>query len=76
MGCGICAKLSRKEKDVVKVYKDFYETYGKVYYAYRTETDGVIRFVVGSSFNTVFERDIKPNFDKGAEFFHIKEFSR
>lgn len=75
MGCGICAVLNAREKDFVKIYKDYFKRYGKVYYVYRTETNGGIKIVPQESFNIIFEEQIKPNFDNGAEYFHISEFT-
>lgn len=75
MGCGICAKLNKQEKDFVKIYKDYYKRFGKVHYAYRTETNGDIKIASEDSFDTIFNTEIKPNFEKGAEYFHISEFT-
>ena len=74
MGCGICAKLNKREKNLVKVYKNYYLSYGKEYYVFRTEKGGGLSIVSKNQFNTVYERDIKPNFNKGAEYFHISEY--
>ncbi|MCP4984854.1 MAG: hypothetical protein GY928_01955 [Colwellia sp.] len=75
MSCGICAKLNNTERNAVNAYKGYYNKNGVEYYVYRTEKGGIIKFVRKNSFKIVFERDIKPNYDKGAEFFHIKEYT-
>lgn len=75
MGCGICAKLNRREKNLVKVYREYYTKYGIEYYAFKTEENGGISFVKKNQFNTIYEREIKPNLHKGADYFHIKEFT-
>lgn len=75
MGCGICAKLNRKETDLVKVYKGYFTKYGKEYFVFRTSIRGDLKIVVKEQFDTVFESEIKPNFKNGAEFFHIKEYT-
>ena len=74
MGCTLCAKLNKKEKDLVKIYREYYTKYGKDYYVFKTSAKGDIKIVNKKQFKTVFETQIKPNFDKGAEYGHIKEY--
>lgn len=75
MACFTCGQtFSLNEKDLAIKYKKEYEKYGIERYFYKTSSEGTVHFVRKKSFNSVFEREIKPNFEKGAEFGHIKEY--
>ena len=56
------------------IYKQHYLDNGVERYFYRTSTDSDIYIVKKSSFNGIFESVIKPNFSKGSEYAHIKEY--
>lgn len=75
MACYACGKFKDKDINVIKIYKDYYERFGKVYYVFRTQKNGDVKIVNKKQFNNIFETIIKPNFHKGAEYFHISEFS-
>lgn len=60
---------------MIRRLKKEYEEGKSESYLFRTEENGNLKVVSKSSFNVVFESKIKPNFDKGAEYFHISEFT-
>ncbi|MGR3218461.1 MAG: hypothetical protein ACUZ8H_01405 [Candidatus Anammoxibacter sp.] len=74
MACFNCSKFKSADQDIIKEYRGYYEKNGKEFYIYRLKKNGGAHIVNKNSFNTVFERDIKPNFKNGAEYFHISEF--
>lgn len=74
MGCYACGLFNNKEKNVIKIYKNYYRNFGKEYYIYRLKKQGDLKIVQKKQFNTIFESEIKPNFGSGAEYFHISEF--
>ncbi len=74
MGCGICGKLNKQQKDLVKVYRGYYNKFGKEYWVYKTSEQGDIIIVNKNQFNKIFETMIKPNLKNGADFAHIKEY--
>ena len=71
MPCLPCAKVSASERNVVKYYKST----GKDYYVYRLNKTSPFNFVEKQYFNDIFENQIKPNFENGAEYFSIQEFT-
>lgn len=73
--CIPCSKVKQTEKDIIKYYKNLYEENGIEYYVYRLETNGNLKFVKKELFNDVLLTQIKPNFNKGAEYFSIQEFT-
>lgn len=74
MGCLVCGKVNPQEAVIVKYYKTLFETTGKLYYVYRLKSNEGFKFVEKSCFNKIFETQIKPNFEQGAEYFSIQEF--
>jgi len=52
-------RLKRENKDV---------------YFYKESATGDVKIVNKNQFNYVFEKYIKPNFKKGAEYAHISEY--
>lgn len=60
---------------LLRRFKQEYETKGIVRYFYKTETNGAIKTVRQEQFKTIYEKEIKPNFEKGAEYSHISEFT-
>lgn len=75
MSCFACSKISTTEQGVIKYYKDLYNKKGLIYYVYRLSEKDSLKIVEKSSFNRIFEEQIQPNFNKGAEYFSIKEFT-
>lgn len=74
MGCFSCSKLSKNAKNVVKYYRELYETKGLETYVYRLCGNCDFKIVRKEYFNDIFNKEIKPNFEKGAEYFSIQEF--
>ncbi len=75
MPCFTCgAGLTNKEKNIIFYYKEDYEKNGVERYVYKTSEKSDLLVVKKKYFNKIFEEQIKPNFEKGAEYFHIKEF--
>jgi hypothetical protein len=72
--CIPCAKMSQSDKDVIDYYKHLYKKYGKEYYVYRLASIEPVKFVKKEHFNQIFQTQIKPNFDNGADYFFIAEF--
>ena len=66
--------MTQTEQDVIKHYKQLYRDYGIQYYVYRLGSGKPIKFIKKEGFEAVFQTQIKPNFDIGAEYFHIQEF--
>jgi hypothetical protein len=60
--------------DLLKRFKRDYLDNGTERYFYRESAKGDIKIVGKNQFKYVFETKIKPNFDKGAEYAHIKEY--
>lgn len=76
MACFTCGKnFGDREKDVLKLYKKEYEDKGVERYVYKTCGNCAIKFTKKEYFNVIFEGEIKPNLEKGAEYFHISEYS-
>lgn len=72
--CGRTFKGSVKE--LLQIYKkDFLEN-GVVRYFYKTSTNSDVFIVKKSSFNVIFETQIKPNFENGSEYAHIREYNQ
>lgn len=74
MSCLPCGKVTNKERVVIKYYKTLFETTGKEYYAYRLKANEAFNIVEKSYFSKILQSQIKPNFEYGAEYFHIQEF--
>lgn len=75
MSCIPCTKVSQSEHDVIKYYKKVFEKTGKVFYVYRLSSNSGFNVVEKLYFETIFNTQIKPNFDNGAEYFTIQEFT-
>lgn len=73
MSCLPCGKVTDADRVVVSYYKKIFETTGKVFYAYRLSKNKPFNFIEKQYFNQILTQ-IKTNFDKGAEYFHIQEF--
>ena len=73
--CFSCGKGFNGDTNALLMrYKKEYEHNGVIRYFYKTETNGSIKIVRESGFKAVFQTEIKPNFEKGAEYAHISEF--
>ena len=75
MSCLPCGKVKGRDISAVEYYRKLYKDDGLEYYAYRLKAGESFSFVKKSYFNGIFETQIKPNFDNGAEYFHISEFT-
>ena len=73
--CNPCAQLTKAQGDTVKIYINYYKEGKDDYYVYKLSQNGDIKIVKKKFFNIVFETEIKPNFDNGAEYWHISEFT-
>lgn len=74
MSCLPCSKVSAQEQNVVKFYKAVYENTGKVFWVYRLSSKDSFKFVENAYFEELLDKQIKPNFSNGAEYFRIDEF--
>lgn len=72
--CLPCSSVSSGEKGLIRKFKRLYEQGKTERYVYRLEKGGSIFLTDKKSFPILLETKIKPNFDKGAEYFHISEF--
>jgi hypothetical protein len=75
MSCIPCSKVSNSEKDPLKFYVKRYKDTGHEVYVYRLDKNSLFKFVEKSLFVIILNNEIKPNFEKGAEYFHISEFT-
>ena len=75
MSCFACGKIEDSERATIKYYKNVHLKTGKVFYLYRKSSGSPLFVVESSYFETIFNNDIKPNFDEGAEYFSIREFT-
>lgn len=74
--CFSCGKsFNGSTKEALQYFKREYLENGIERYFYRLEKGGDIFVIKKSQFKKVFENQIKPNFKKGAEYAHIKEYS-
>ena len=74
--CFSCGKTFNGDvNELLLEYKEQYLKKGIERYFYRLETNGDVFTCRKSSFKTIFETKIKPNFNKGAEYAHIKEYN-
>ena len=75
MSCFSCGRtFSGTAKELLQLYKQEYLTKGIERYFYKKHLRGDIYIVKKDQFKTIFETQIKPNFDKGAEYAHIREY--
>lgn len=70
--CGRGFKGSAQE--LLQLYKRDYEERGVERYFYKLEENGDVFVCSKSSFSSIFSTKIKPNFDKGSEYAHIREY--
>lgn len=76
MGCFTCGKgFKPDEVDLVAHFKAEYEKLGVERYVYRLHPGGELMIVKKKYFNEVYESQIKPNLKKGAEYFHVQEYT-
>lgn len=74
--CFSCGKgFNGSTKDVLRLFKEDYLQRGIERYFYRLESGGDIKVMRKSQFSHIFTTQIKPNFNKGAEYAHIKEYA-
>ena len=75
VGCFSCGlAFNGSTNELLKRYKQEYEQHGTERYFYKLSTNGEVLITRKESFKVIFERDIKPNFENGAEYNHIKEY--
>lgn len=70
--CG--ASLSYGDQNALSYYYRLYKEFGQERYFYRLKTNGPTRVVQREQFNYIFESQIKPNLENGAEYAHISEY--
>lgn len=76
MACFSCGKTFGWEiNSLLAICKKQYEKQGIERYFYRTSSTSKIKICRSSEFKFIFEKQIKPNFDNGAEYAHIKEYN-
>lgn len=74
--CFSCGKTFKGSvNDLLLLYKQEYLSSGVERYFYRTSTYSDIYIVKKSSFSSIFESVIKPNFNNGSEYAHIREYA-
>jgi hypothetical protein len=73
--CFSCGKsFNGSTKELLQYFKREYVQNGVERYFYRKEKGGDIYVINKDKFKKVFKEQIKPNFKKGAEYAHIKEY--
>ncbi|QQV90413.1 hypothetical protein Harreka1_6 [Olleya phage Harreka_1] len=73
--CFSCGKGFKGDvNELLRIYKEQYDTKGIERYFYRLETNGTLFTCTKSSFLSIFNSQIKPNFENGSEYAHIKEY--
>lgn len=76
MGCFSCGKtFSKDASDTVAKYKKEYLKNGIERYVYRLSPSSDLMIIRKEYFNEVFNNDIKPNLENGAEYMHISEYT-
>lgn len=76
MSCLPCSRANAQEQDAFKYYRGIYDKTGQEYFVYKLSTKDGYKIVKSQYFNEIFETQIKPNFENGAEYFSIREVSR
>jgi len=77
MSCFSCGRTFKGSvNDLLAEYKREYENHGTVRWFYKLETNGDVFTCRDSSFKTIRETKIEPNFKNGAEYAHIQEYNR
>lgn len=75
MSCFSCGVSFGAELNVVlRQYKDYYLKTGIITYYYKTSANGDVKICQKESFDFIYENEIKPNLDKGAEYACISEY--
>mgnify|MGYP003653384915 FL=1 len=76
MPCFSCGQtFNGSVNDLLSRFKRDYLENGIERYFFKESTDGDIKTFKKSQFKQVYETNIQPNFDKGAEYAHIKEYN-
>lgn len=76
MSCFSCGgNFTSDTNALLRAYKEQYLKFGIVRYFYKTETNGAIKICRQTSFKYIYEKEIKPNFKKGAEYGCISEYA-
>lgn len=76
MGCFSCGKsFNKKETSVIAQYKKEFKELGIERWVYRLCPKCDLMIIKREYFNEVFQKEIKPNLSKGAEYMHIAEFT-
>lgn len=76
VGCFTCGKGFKGDtRELLLLFKKQYEEAGISRYFYRTMANGPIKVCRASQFKRIFDTEIKPNFDNGAEYSHIAEYN-
>ena len=74
MSCFSCGRsFNGTVNELLAIFKRDYIHKGVERYFYKLKTDGDVYIVKKDQFKFIFETKIKPNFDKGAEYAHIRE---
>lgn len=75
MPCFSCGQtFNGTVNELLQRFKRDYLERGVERYFYKLETKGDVKIVKKNQFAHIFETQIKPNFDKGAEYAHISEY--
>lgn len=75
MKCFSCGQSFNGDvNELLRQYKLDYINRGIERYFYREEKNGDIKIINQKNFKQIFKTKIKPNFSKGAEYAHIREF--
>lgn len=73
--CFSCGeKFNEDVNALLRAYKRQFDKMGIVRYYYWLHPKDSIKICRESSFNTILENEIKPNFQNGAEYAHISEY--
>lgn len=71
--CG--AGFNGSVNDLLLLFRRQYEDMGIERYFYKLSSNGDILTCRKSQFKDIFEQQIKPNFENGAEYSHIREYN-
>jgi len=75
MSCFSCGQtFNGSTNELLQRFKRDYLDNGIERYFYREELNGDVKIFKKDKFKLIYETKIKPNFDKGAEYAHIKEY--
>jgi hypothetical protein len=75
MSCFSCGlSFNADVNSILTAYKELFLTKGVITYYYKLETNGDIKTCNKESFKHIYEREIKDNMDKGAEYACISEY--